>query len=179
MTTGPPTSPIHSQLKSTSTDDCLSPTISWKTKISTILYKGFLSRNISGPWKKGREVLKCTWFISKVFAIEDSIGKCRSVVSVVGLCNKEPWGDRQVTSGVLKGWPSQLRLLLLPTPLYVFQERAYSKKENWLNIASQLPIVSLSWLFSVPIKGKCNGRTSPNIDLSAIICLSRLFARYN
>ena len=67
-----------------------------------------------------------------VFGIEDSICKCRSGLSVVGLCNgKEPWGDRQVTSAVLKGGPSQLRLLLLPTaPLYLFQERAYSKKEN-------------------------------------------------
>ena len=69
--------------------------------------------------------------LPKVFAIEDSSGKCRSGLSVVGLCNgKEPWGDRQVTSAVLKGGPSQLRLLLLPTPLYFFQERAYSKKEN-------------------------------------------------
>ena len=57
MTTGPPTNPIHSQLKSTSTDDRLSPTMSWKTKISTKLDKSLLSRNISGLWEKGREEL--------------------------------------------------------------------------------------------------------------------------
>ena len=43
---------------------------------------------------------------------------------------KSHGGDRQVTSAVLKGGPSQLRLLLLPTSLYLFQERAYSIKEN-------------------------------------------------
>ena len=52
MTTGPPTNPIHSQLKSTSTDVRLSPTMPWKTNISTILHKGLLSRNISGLWEK-------------------------------------------------------------------------------------------------------------------------------
>ena len=57
MTTGPPTNPIHSQLKSTSTDDRLSPTMPWKTKISEILDKGLLYRNISGLWEKGREEL--------------------------------------------------------------------------------------------------------------------------
>ena len=138
MTTGPPTSPIHSKLKSTSTDDRHSPTMSWKTKISTILDLGLLSRNISGFWEKVCEVLKCTWFIPKVFGIEDSIGKCRSGLSVVGLCNgKEPWGDRQVTSAVLKGGPSQLRLLLLPTPFTCFKRELIAKKENWLNLAAR------------------------------------------
>ena len=67
----------------------------------------------------------------KVFAIEDSIGKCRSGLSVVGLCNgKEPWGDRQVTSAVLKGGPSQLRLLLLPTPFTCFKRELRAKKRK-------------------------------------------------
>ena len=178
MTTGPPTNSIHSQLKSTSSTDVrLSPTMSWKPKFLQYWIKVCCLGIALG---RGTWGIKCTWFIPKVFVIEDSIGKCRSGLSVVGLCNgKEPWGDRQVTSAVLKGGPSQLRLLLLPTPLYLFQERASSKNENWLNLASELPIVSLSWLFSVPIKGKCNGRTPPNIDLSAIICLPWLFARYN
>ena len=52
MTTGPPTNPIHSQLKSTSTDVRLSPTMSWKTNISTVLDKGLLSRNVSGLWER-------------------------------------------------------------------------------------------------------------------------------
>ena len=99
-------------------------------QISTILDKGLLSRNISGLWEKGREVFKCTWFIPKVFAIEDSIGKCRSGLCVVGLCNgKEPWGDRQVTSGVLKGGLSQLRLLLLPTLFTCFKRELIAKKK--------------------------------------------------